>query len=675
MLNYSKKQLKPLIDKYQINTETNALFARIIEMFDGQPNYQLWGVKSVFSQVCLIGDLTQIKEWSDEHQEWIKHLSKGNITAYKTKTDFKLLKSEMDGCLVLKGLRDFIANFNTEQRELLTHHILDRGVTPAMVKGDSIIKKYSELFKKIERLPSERKKTLFKTASNVHVNGDPKAAVSVITSRIESTLKQTYAWDKEDCIAFVKNNHPKCEVVFDEGPYLVIQIDSYNSSASICGGSRTLWCITNQSSQWENYVQPRSGKRKQYFFFDFSKPEDDPIAHVGFTIDNRGGILYAQSRQNSSMKGEGIVYGDGRMTIEKLFKICGIKMNIFMKLNKNDKYEWNSQSIMLKIGELGPHAKIIVAKDDIIICGVDSRKAASELIGHTFIDIDPLFEDSQLFLVFNTNLGPNDEDSIVAITAAKDRFGSLGFRTSKNAYGNAFVGNVYDFLRNHNIPTSELLGDVNIKPELLLHKYIEERNERDAIALVRGNNDLDVNFEFEYTFPVQSAIAMKMFDLFQAIVSHKNYNKNCNDQIAGSVLIVMLIIYASDFSDMNPTERETLKSLITSTIKNKSVDFNARDLSGDTALSIACDFPSLSWAVKLLVDIDEVDVNSENDSGITPITNAMTSENREAIEILLNSGRVELTAMDKNVASQLGFTLSKVKKESFAEAFRSVFGK
>ena len=47
-MTYNKKQMQPLIDKFQINPETNKLFAKIIEMYDNQPNYQIWAVKGVF---------------------------------------------------------------------------------------------------------------------------------------------------------------------------------------------------------------------------------------------------------------------------------------------------------------------------------------------------------------------------------------------------------------------------------------------------------------------------------------------------------------------------------------------------------------------------------------------------------------------------------------------------
>ena len=41
-MTYNKKQMQPLIDKYGINPETNKLFIKVCEMFDGQSNYQIW---------------------------------------------------------------------------------------------------------------------------------------------------------------------------------------------------------------------------------------------------------------------------------------------------------------------------------------------------------------------------------------------------------------------------------------------------------------------------------------------------------------------------------------------------------------------------------------------------------------------------------------------------------
>ena len=88
-LNYSKKQIQPLIDKYAINAETNTTFARVIELFDGQPNYQLWAVKVVFSKAITVDDLEAIKAWADENSNLIKRLTKnGNIISYSSASDW-----------------------------------------------------------------------------------------------------------------------------------------------------------------------------------------------------------------------------------------------------------------------------------------------------------------------------------------------------------------------------------------------------------------------------------------------------------------------------------------------------------------------------------------------------------------------------------------------------------
>ena len=47
---YNKKQMQPLIDKYGINAETNKLFNKVCDMFNGQSNYQIWAVRMIFSQ-------------------------------------------------------------------------------------------------------------------------------------------------------------------------------------------------------------------------------------------------------------------------------------------------------------------------------------------------------------------------------------------------------------------------------------------------------------------------------------------------------------------------------------------------------------------------------------------------------------------------------------------------
>ena len=74
-INYSKKQIEPLVLKFQINTKTNDVFKSIIALFDGQTNYQVWAIKLVFSGICTYETIARIKEWADTHQTEIKHFN------------------------------------------------------------------------------------------------------------------------------------------------------------------------------------------------------------------------------------------------------------------------------------------------------------------------------------------------------------------------------------------------------------------------------------------------------------------------------------------------------------------------------------------------------------------------------------------------------------------------
>ena len=84
-MTYNKKQMQPLIDKYAINPETNKLFTSVCEMFDGQPNYQIWAVKMVFSKSLDMDQLEAIHEWVTKNQTLVKSLEKQNIVSYSTK--------------------------------------------------------------------------------------------------------------------------------------------------------------------------------------------------------------------------------------------------------------------------------------------------------------------------------------------------------------------------------------------------------------------------------------------------------------------------------------------------------------------------------------------------------------------------------------------------------------
>ena len=73
VINYSKKQINPLIEKYNINTN-DSLFKQIITLFDNRTPYQIWGIKIVFNKIASIDFLVEVKNWTEENHQLIQKL-------------------------------------------------------------------------------------------------------------------------------------------------------------------------------------------------------------------------------------------------------------------------------------------------------------------------------------------------------------------------------------------------------------------------------------------------------------------------------------------------------------------------------------------------------------------------------------------------------------------------
>ena len=128
-MTYNKKQMQPLIDKYAINPETNKLFISICEMFDNQPNYQIWAVKMIFSKTMTTEELESIHEWVSKNQTMVKMLEKQNIVSYSSKALIAQLFKEMKGLDNLSVVKNAINHFNTDQRKMLNESILSKEYT------------------------------------------------------------------------------------------------------------------------------------------------------------------------------------------------------------------------------------------------------------------------------------------------------------------------------------------------------------------------------------------------------------------------------------------------------------------------------------------------------------------------------------------------------------------
>jgi len=261
-MTYNKKQMQPLIDKYAINPETNKLFISVCEMFDNQPNYQIWAVKMIFSKTITSEELEAIHDWATKNQTMVKMLEKQNIVSYSTKTAIAQLFKEMDGLDMLSLIKSTINHFNTDQRKMLNESILTKEFTPLEAYNSTAIKQWAKIFEKFNRLPLDRKNKFYSNCSRLKNTAD-------LQSAIKTCFETTYEWNKEDFLAFLANNAEDCEVVLDNGSFVIVHIGSFKSSKLLCGNGRTSWCITQQDSYWRQYVTDHSN-RDQYFLFDFS---------------------------------------------------------------------------------------------------------------------------------------------------------------------------------------------------------------------------------------------------------------------------------------------------------------------------------------------------------------------------------------------------------------------
>lgn len=649
-MNYSKKQLQPLIDKFQINPETNKLFIGIIEMFDNQPNYQVWAVKMIFNKIITIDELKMIHDWADANKTMIKLLEKKNIVSYTSKSDFAQLKNEMEGIKWINIVKNTISHFNTDQRKILNAYLFKNDVAAKTVVYDYTFMETAQNFEKFNRLSDFRKQNFFTKCSGIR-------NAETILSLVKDAIKETYKWDKEDMLVFLDNNCKNCDIVFNQGPYVVVYVPDFESSKKLCGGGRTEWCLTMQEHHFRDYVP--SGA-KQYFLFDFTRKETDPFAHIGFTIQKGRGIIYAQTCDNKPMIND-FDNGQEVLNIYSAIKKIGAQMGDFISLKSNGNFQWDLKSIVSFVKNKPNLFSIAYNKDKRIIVNVMSSLGFEMLVGHTMIDSDDFWfgdDNSKVYVMFDLNLGSNNDSSIVAMCYSKDIYGSFSSSKVVNIFGKDIK--LENHLHNLGIKNEDFLGRENIALEVKLHKLINEGYEDDAIKLVQENSDkIDVNFEFNGMTPIFPIIYRKMFNLYEVIISHPKFDYAVNDGYGETVLESILYLYGGDEINANDEEAECLKKLIEITLGCKNFDFNVKDINDDTALSIACEFPKLSWVVESLVMNPNVDVNTINAFDLSPIETAMENNNSEAVKALLKRQDISIRQRTKSIAKQRGYQIHK----------------
>ncbi len=649
-MTYNKKQMQPLIDKYAINPETNKLFISVCEMFDNQPNYQIWAVKMIFSKTITSEELEAIHDWATKNQTMVKMLEKQNIVSYSSKTAIAQLFKEMNGLDMLSLIKSTINHFNTDQRKMLNESILTKEFTPLEAYNNTTIKQWAKIFEKFNRLPLDRKNKFYSNCSRLKNTAD-------LQSAIKTCFETTYEWNKEDFLAFLANNAEDCEVVLDNGSFVIIHVGSFKSSKLLCGNGRTSWCITQQDSYWRQYVTDHSN-RDQYFLFDFSRKESDAFAHIGFTMDNGRGFYCAQTCNNADMK-SGYSQGSERLSINQVLEKAGCKMSLFLRLNPLVNYKWDYESIVKFIKSHTNDFAIAFEKDGRLIVNVLNSQATRTLFGHTLINNGNYVVDNnnKVYVLIDTNLKVNDDKSLIAMAYQKDQYGTLSLKRMSDPFNTEITKNGY--LSTIGITTDNYLNREAIDPQVLLHKLIDENDEIGAIKLLeKEGKKFNVNYEFNQRVPIISAVNNKMYNLFEKIVSHPKFDSSIEDGFGETLLESLIYLYGSDEISASKEEEKSLKRMITAILKSDTYDFNAKDLNSDTAINIACEYPKMLWIVEALASKKSVDINIVNDFECAALGDCIRNKNLEALKIIGKRPDVKVREEDKKLAKTYGINLN-----------------
>ena len=660
-MTYNKKQMQPLIDKYAINPETNKLFASVCEMFDGQPNYQIWAVKMIFSKSMSMEDLEKIHEWASKNQTMVKSLEKQNIVSYSSKNAISQLFNEMKGLDNLAIIRNTINHFNTDQRKMLTNSLLPKEYTALEGFSNTNVKKWADIFRKFNRLPLDRKNKFYSNCSKLRDLND-------LQNAIVTCLEATYEWNKEDLLAYVANVTTDCEVVLDNGNFVIVHVPSFKSSKLLCGNGRTKWCITREESYFSQYVTGQNN-RDQYFLFDFGRKESDAFAHIGFTMENGRGFYCAQTCNNSSMMG-GYTQNGETLNINQALERAGCKMSIFLRLNALNNYKWDLENILNFIKKHPNDYAIAYEKEGRLIINVLNTNAIKSLIGHSIINLGNYMVDNnnKVYVFLDSNVKYNDERALIAMHYQKDQYGTLSLKRMNDPYNTDITKNGY--LSKVGITTDNYLNREAIDPQVLLHKLIDENDEIGAIKLLeKEGKDFNVNYEFNQRVPIISAVNQKMYNLFEKIVAHPKFDSTIEDGFGETLLESLIYLYGSDEISASKTEEESLKRMIIAILKSDSYQFNVKDLNNDTAINIACEYTKMLWIVKALASKKDVDINIVNDFECAALGNCIRNKNLEALKVIGQRPDVKVRDEDKKLAKSYGINLNEYIKPN-----KDIFG-
>ena len=671
-LNYAKKRLQPIIEKFGIDPKTDKVFQSIITLFDGQTDYQMWGIKVVYGKSLTLEMLIGIKEWATANPTEISNLSLKNLVSYKTVTDMAKLRAEMQSLDAFHFVKNILNTFNTDQRKRLKSAFIEPvESTPYNCLTNKNFKKFYELALPFTKLPEHRKQKFVILMSAVN-------SVEDIMKHMKSALETTYEWNREDFLLYFQNNCPNSEICYDKDGIVIVRLDNFATAKKLCGGGRTGWCLTRESRYFNQYTHDNNNA-SQFALFDFNRQEKNDLAHIGFTVNPERGITHAHSTRNNSMMGSIMVDGE-RWDINKVLSHHKIPKNAYIRLRPLRNYKWDKKNFIQKLNTYRDSVKIIELPDGRLIIPITNNDVRNFILNHTLIgNQQSSGSDSQTFVVMDFSVDVNDEKSLLYVKFSKDMYGSLSFYSLYEPYGTST--NDRAKYAKHNLSDDLFVKSHKLDPSILLHKCIDEENYDAAVKLLAEDKSVDPNKIFLNNLPIIKAILKGHLDLFYALTKHPKFDWNAVEGFGEPYLQFLMIYMGANVKPKNKDPKPFIEMgmhfLESEKYDNTSLDgLRCNILHGACEAGEIC-LPFLEYALRE----NKVDINAKNEFGFTPLDVALENDNIPAADMILSYPNVEITAQTRELAQKKGFTLPNdgkvetagAKPDEYEDLFTSIF--
>lgn len=583
----NNKHLVPIIKKYNINANEDDNFTKICSLFKESINYQVWALKLFYSHIVVLDELNKFKTWICLNKKHLNKLSKKTFTAYTSKSSMVILYKELQGIEKILYVKSFIERFNTAQRKMLKSYFKIDTITPKDASKDAEIKQLCNIVKKLNSLSKNNIHNFINNCSSLKTIDD-------LLSTFKTVIGLGYEWTKDSLLEFIKTKTKHTTLVYNVDDVVILKVDSYNDCNLLVGREgRTKWCFNNSEKKWNGYTKDLN--RRQYFYFDFSLPESNDYSHIGITVDETNLITNAHSTLNNDL-----TTLDNKKTVEDILTNKGVDISTFIQIDKPKSYEWDRNSLLNYIKEIGDkHIEIRYNFNNIIIIKTLSEQGDGVLYNglNKNINHESNKLNKQYYYLFNLNLPFNNSKALLKIVTKEDKYCGEAISEIRSLYN---VPITKDFIKTLNISEEDVLSNIMKCDELILHKFIDDNNEKEALSLIKSNKTLNINYEAFSRLPLFSAAFMCMKELFNNILTYNDVNVNALDPMFKEPLLNFLVRSYHEGISFNEGEKDVLKEMIISLFKVGGYNINNKDINGQSVFDCFKPSEDNKWLQNLL---------------------------------------------------------------------------